>query len=93
MKQLGDSFTFTGSPSPAVSGSARPQTYDTGNYRLVVKEPGEKPLPAFLKAFTGTWLKYLAIGILFAAGSVVWAKVKGKKKGPETLNQSEGSDK
>lgn len=37
--------------------------------------------------FGETWLKHLLIGILFAAGSVVWAKVKGKKKETETPNK------
>lgn len=92
LKQLGDSFVFIALPSAATSGSTRQQTYDTGNYRLVVTEPGEKPLPAFLKAFGETWLKYVIIAILFAAGFAIWAKIKSKRS-TESPNKSVDSDK
>jgi len=87
IKQLGDSFTFTASAS-----NSGGRMSDSGNYRLIVTEPGEKPVPAFLKAFGTTWLKYLIIGILFAGASALWTKLKGKKK-TETLNNSVDSDK
>ena len=92
LKQLGDSFTFTISPSSGTSGSTREQTYDTEKYRFGVKEPREKLLPAVLKAVGKTWVKYLIGGILIAAGSVVWAKIKSKKKGTKPANQSVDSE-
>lgn len=73
IKQLGDSFTLTASARAVASDS-------TSDYRLVVREPGEKPGPAFLKAFGSRWVKYLILGIVFAAGSALWAKIKGKKE-------------
>ena len=86
IKQLGDSFVFDPPPSTAANGSAQAPNYNTGNSRLVVTEPGDKPLPALVKAFGETWFKYVVIGVLFAAGSAVWAKMKGKKKETETPN-------
>ena len=79
IKKLGDSFIFIASPSPSTTGGV-PTAQDSGHYRLVVREPGEKPLPAIFKALGETWVKYVIIGILFAAGCAIWAKIKPKKK-------------
>ena len=55
-------------------------TNEQHGFSLVVKNPGEKPVPAFLKAFGETWLKYFVIAIVFAVGSAVWVKIRRKKK-------------
>lgn len=80
MRQLGDSFTFVSPTRSAASG--RVPTWTDGNcgYRLVITDFGEEPGPALVKAFGETWLKCVVIGTVFAAGSALWVKMKGKKK-------------
>jgi len=92
IKQLGDSFTFTTTGISPVNGGTRSQTHGSGNYRLAVTEPGQRPVPAFLRAFGTVWFKCLLTGIVFAVGSALWAGMR-RKKNTETSSNCTDADK
>lgn len=79
IEQLGDSFTFTASPSAGSSVSTRGQTYGMANYRFVDEELQQKRKDmSFLRALGKVFLLVLATSAIVGIGKCILAKSKGK---------------
>ena len=102
MKQIGNSFTFTTPPSgsnPEHPGTEPARTLgdildegsSTPESPVVVFEPGDSWPTALFKGFGVTFLKFLALGIVFAIAGAVWTGIrrKARRKTPKNLEQDQ----